>query len=125
MNPEPLAVEQLVVHPELGYAGRLDVRAIVRGAVELNEYKTQEWGGIFSQAHVQALLYERAAVRCGDDPAERLRVIVLPESGDWNEEQHSMIVDARDWQVDAALAWWRAKRPFDSACESRNRKVRA
>lgn len=125
LNPEPLAVEQLVVHPELGYAGRLDVRAIVRGAVELNEYKTQEWGGIFSQAHVQALLYERAAVRCGDDPAERLRVIVLPESGDWNEEQHSMIVDARDWQVDAALAWWRAKRPFDSACESRNRKVRA
>jgi hypothetical protein len=64
-------------------------------------------------------------VRCGDDPAERLRIIVLPESGDWNEEQHSIIVEWENWRVDAALAWWRAKRPIDSACSSRNRKVRA
>lgn len=125
LKPEPVAVEQVVVHPELGYAGRLDMRAIIRGELELDEWKTQEWGGLFSQSHIQTMLYERAAVWCGAEPASRLRAIVLPADGDWNERQHTMIVDWKDWQLDAALAWWRAKRPIDSACESRNRTVRA
>jgi hypothetical protein len=125
LKPEPVAVEQLVVNPEDFYAGRLDMRAIVRGQLETDEFKTQDWGALFSQSHVQTMLYERAAVRCGDESATRLRAIALPADGDWNEQQHSMIVDWKDWQLDAALAWWRAKRPIDSACESRNRKVRA
>lgn len=124
LNPEPLAVEQLVVNGDDSYAGRLDLRARVRGVLELDDLKTQENGALYPQAHIQTALYERAAVWCGDEPAERLRAIVLPANGDWNEEQHSVIVNLKGWQVDAALAWWRAKRPIDSACESRNRKVR-
>jgi hypothetical protein len=124
LRPIPIAVEQLVVHPEDGYAGRLDMRASVRGALELDEFKTQEWGGLFSSTHLQAMLYERAAVRCGAEPASRLRAIVLPADGNWNEDQHSIIVDSEDSKVEAALAWFREKRAIDSACRARNRAVR-
>jgi len=124
LKPEPVAVEQLVVHPDDLYAGRLDMRAIVRGELELDEFKTQEWGGLFSSTHLQAMLYERAAVRCGDEPAARLRAIVLPADGDWNEDQHTMIVAWPDSKVEAALAWFREKRAIDSACGARNRAVR-
>lgn len=124
LKPEPTAVEQVVVHPEDGYAGRLDMRAIVKGQLETDDIKTQENGGIYTGAHIQTMLYERAAIRDGAKAADRLRVIVLPASGDWNEEQHTAIVVWHDWQIDAALAWWRAKRPIDSACSSRNRAVR-
>jgi hypothetical protein len=124
LEPEPVEVEQLVVHGDDGYAGRLDMRAIIRGALELNEYKTQENGALYAGIHWQAALYERAEVWCGGEPADRLRGIVLPADGDWNEEQHTVRVELHDWQVDAALAWWRAKRPVESACASRNRAAR-
>lgn len=124
LKPEPVEVEQVVVHPEDGYAGRLDMRAIVKGQLETDDIKTQENGGIYTGAHIQTMLYERAAIRDGAKAADRLRVIVLPASGDWNEEQHTAIVVWHDWQIDAALAWWRAKRPIESACQARNRAVR-
>lgn len=125
LKPEPVAVEQLVVHPEDGWAGRLDLRARVGGLLETIDLKTQERGRLYRQVFIQTNLYERAEVRCGGEPADRLRAIVLPASGDWNLEQHSMMVEMHSWQVDAALAYWRSCRPIDSACESQNRAVKA
>lgn len=124
LKPQPTAVEQLVAHPEDGYAGRLDLRARVRRALETMDYKTQEAGRIYRSAHLQVNLYERGSVRCGDEPADRLRVVVLPASGDWNEEQHTMLADMPAWSVDAALSYRRACRPIDSACDAQNRAVR-
>lgn len=118
---EPVEVETLVVHPEDGYAGRLDLRARVDGLLETDEFKTQERAGIYSQGHVQVGLYERAAVRCGAEPADRRRVIVLAADGQWDPDRDQMLADHDDGFVDAALEWWREKRPVDSACESRNR----
>jgi hypothetical protein len=124
LKPEPVEVEQLVVHGDDGYAGRLDMRARFAGRLRTCDIKTQENGAIYPAAHVQVRLYERGAVWSGDEPAEDCQVIVLPANGDWNAEQHTMLADHHDWQIDAALAWWRAKRPIDSACNSRNRAVR-
>lgn len=126
LDPEPAKadqpeVEQLIVSPEDGYAGRLDLRARIRRALETCEMKTQERGGIYRAAHWQVLMYERGAVRCAADPAERCRVIVLPADGDWTEDRHTMLVAG---DLDAALAYWRACRPIDSACEARNRRER-
>lgn len=125
LKPEPVAVEQLVVHGEHGYAGRLDMRAIIAGSLETCECKTQENGALYASSYWQTALYELGAVWCGDEPAARLRAIVLPASGDWNEQQHSVVIELEAWQVDAALRWFRANRPVESDCASRNRAVRA
>jgi hypothetical protein len=114
---EPVEVEQLVVHPEDGYAGRLDLRARNAGVLETIDFKTQRNAGIYAQAHYQVKLYERAAVRCGAEPAENCRVIVLAENGEWDH----MIADHDEWRIDAALAHYRGKKPIESLCDSRNR----
>jgi hypothetical protein len=119
-DPEPVAIEQLVCHPEDGYAGRLDLRAIVGGRLITYDAKTQERGGIYSGAHLQVNLYERAAVRCGDKPADGLTVVVFDSFGDYAE----MPADHGDDLVDLALDFYRAIKPIDSACMSRNYAVR-
>lgn len=116
-DPEPVAIEQLVVHPEDGYAGRLDERAIVDKQLTTIDYKTQENAGIYRGAHLQVNLYERGEIRCGGEPAERRIVVVFAANGKFR------VMDAalEDEQVDAALNYYRAVRPIDSACESANR----
>lgn len=122
-DPEPEAVEQLVVHPEHGYAGRLDLRArfpkLGIGLATVDA-KTQERGGIYLGAHAQVNLYERAAVRCGDEPADRLFVVVFDADGEFR----MMPADHPSEFADAALAWCAQARPVDSMCESANRAAR-
>ncbi|MGH2878976.1 MAG: hypothetical protein ACRDK4_05130 [Solirubrobacteraceae bacterium] len=115
-DPEPKAVEELVVHPEEGYAGRLDLRAVIDGALVTVDAKTQENGGIFESAHYQVNMYERAAVRCGAPPAERCMVVVFAANGEFREAE----ANHDDWRIDAALAHYRAKKPISSMCESTN-----
>lgn len=116
-DPEPVSVEELVVHPEDGYAGRLDLRATIDGQLVTCDAKTQERAGIYPGAYYQVNLYERAAVRCGADPAKRKLVIVFAANGEFRE----MAADYEDWRLDAALAHYRASKPIISACESANR----
>jgi hypothetical protein len=120
-NPEPVAVEEIVVNPENGYAGRLDLRAMIDGQLVTVDAKTQAKAAIYRQAHWQVGMYERGAVRCGDEPADRKLIVVFAADGKWRE----MESDLDDWQLDAALAYWRACKPIDSACESANRAERA
>jgi hypothetical protein len=122
-EPEPEAVEELVVHPELGYAGRLDLRARLPkhgGVLATIDAKTQENGGIYLGAHAQVNLYERAAVRCGDEPAEHLLIVVFAANGDYRP----MPADHPDAFTDAALAWIEHGRPVDAACERANNRER-
>lgn len=116
-DPEPVAIEQLVAHGGDGYAGRLDLRARIGGLLTTVDLKTSERGQIFAQAHVQAALYERAAVWCGDEPASAMTVVVCAADGEFRE----MPCAADERAVDAALAWYRCSRPIDSVCESANR----
>lgn len=67
-DPEPLAVEWLVCHPEMKYAGRLDLIATLEGARNvpvLLDFKSNQKGRIYPQAHVQASAYRLAHERCG------------------------------------------------------------
>lgn len=114
---EPVEVEQLVVNPELGYAGRLDLRALNKGLLETIDYKTQRNAGIYAGAHYQVNLYEKGAVYCGAEPAVNKRVIVLAENGEWSQ----MIANHEEWRIDAALQHYRGKKPIESLCDSRNR----
>lgn len=116
VDPEPEAVESLVCHPEDGYAGRLDLRAHIGGTLYTADVKTQEKGGIYLAAHAQVNLYERAARRCGDTPAERLLVVVFADNGEYRE----MNADHPDAFTDAALGWMRHGRPVDLRCANLN-----
>ena len=116
-DPEPKSVEELVVHPEDGYAGRLDLRAIIGSELVTCDAKTQERAGIYTTAHYQVNLYERAAVRCGDDPADRLMVVVFSADGEFRE----MSASHDDLRIKAALEHYRGQKPITSACESANR----
>lgn len=120
-DPQPVAVEHLVASVQDGYAGRLDLRARVKdfGGELLYTFdaKTQERGQIYAGAHVQVSMYERAAVACGDEPADRLAVVVFAANGEFRE----MAADHSPSVVDQALAFYRAIKPIDSVCESQNR----
>lgn len=118
-NPEPdgAEVEQLVAHPELGYAGRLDFRARCGGLLVTYDAKTQERGGIYLGAHLQVNLYERAEVRCGGEPADLLKIVVFAANGEFRE----MAADHRPELTDAALDFYRECKPVDALCASANR----
>lgn len=119
-DPEPVAIEQLVCHPEAGYAGRLDLRARIDGQLVTVDLKSQERAGIHLGGHIQVNLYERAAVRCGDEPADRKLIVVVAANGDYRE----MAADHADSLVDNALAYYRETKPIVSLCESANRAER-
>lgn len=68
LRPEAVEIEHMVCHPELGYAGRLDLIAVcddVAGdglgrCLTLVDYKTGK-GKVYDRAHYQTRLYEIAA----------------------------------------------------------------
>jgi hypothetical protein len=120
-NPEPVAVEQLIASPRDGYAGRLDLRAKAKSVLTTVDFKTQGRAGIYRGAHLQVSLYERGEVSCGGEPAARKIVVVFAANGEFRE----MEVEVADWQIEAALLFYRACKPIDSACESANRIERA
>lgn len=115
-DPEPLAVEQLVCHSEMKYAGRRDLVAKVGGAVVSYDGKTQANGGIFSSAHVQLRLYEEAAIHGGDDPSDELRIVVFAADGSYREMPCQATTDT----ALKALAFAEDVRPIESSCSSLN-----
>lgn len=119
-NPEPEVIEGLVCDPEARYAGRRDLVARCSGVRIGYDAKTQERGGIYSSAHVQLKLYERADIACGSEPCDELRPVVFAANGEYRE----MPCAATDETVDAALAFYAQIKPIDSECESWNRHER-
>lgn len=116
-EPNTAEIEQLVAHPDHGYAGRLDLRVRCGGLLVTFDAKTQERGGIYLGAHLQVNLYERAAIHCGADPADLLKVVVFAADGEYRE----MAADHRPELIDAALAFYREAKPVDALCASTNR----
>lgn len=115
-DPQPIEVEQLVCDPDAGYAGRRDLVAMVGGCRVGFDAKTQENSGIFSNAHVQLGLYERAAIACGDEPCDRLEIVVFAADGKFRV----MPCAALPKTVESALAYYRDIKPVDSLCAGLN-----
>ena len=119
-QPVAGAIEELVCDPENGYAGRSDLVATTvdpLGGSTISvrwDFKTQASAGIWGSAHLQAALYERAAIASGDEPTDEQRIVVFAEDGVFRE----MDVLADSQTVDATLAYYRAIKPIDSACDS-------
>ncbi len=115
-DPEPEQVEEMVCHPELGYAGRSDAVVRVQRLRRRWDFKSSPKGQVYPESHVQVRLYEMAAVRSGDDPCDLLDVVVLDERGGCR-----VVPCACDEATAlAALAWYRASRPIESECKAFN-----
>lgn len=83
-NPQPIAVERLVAHPELNYAGRLDLIAAMDDVPTLLDFKSNPKGRIYPEAHVQAQGYRVAEKRCNGANIERVVLVGVAESGVYN-----------------------------------------
>lgn len=106
-TPEPLAVERLVCHPELRYAGRLDLIARLADApdlVTLVDFKSNPKGNVYHEAHVQGMAYVMADKRCGGDEIDRVLLVGLDENGNVNPVIGNMHEAAKVWG--AALDWY-------------------
>jgi hypothetical protein len=82
-NPTPVEVERLVCHPELRYAGRLDLLARIADDPRLTlwDFKTSRDGNVYSKAHLQTWAYALADRRCGGEPIERRAVVGFSDHG--------------------------------------------
>ena len=112
-DPRPLAVEQLVVHPEQRYAGRLDLIAAIHDVPTLLDFKSNTRGAVYPEAHVQATAYAIANQRCGGVELQVSMIVGLAEDGTFN------IVPVRDatklWGT--VLAFFAEMRKFERALE--------
>jgi hypothetical protein len=97
-DPKPVAVESLVVHPEFGYAGRLDLRARVHGKECIVDLKTNRRAQIYSKACLQTVAYHVADVRCGADPADGELLVAVGPDGKYAEA----------WTPDGTAEAWAA-----------------
>lgn len=84
-DPQPTAVERLVVHPEFGYAGRLDLRARIRGREYIVDLKTNRRCAIYRKACLQTLAYHVADVRSGAEPADGELLVAVGPDGTFAE----------------------------------------
>lgn len=101
-EPRPVTdgIERLVCHPELRYAGRLDLLCVLKdcGALTLLDYKTSAGGNLYAKHHAQLAGYSIADHRCGGERIERYGVVGI------NGEGHVRIV----WTpVDEAVVCWK------------------
>lgn len=84
-QPEAIAVERLVCHPEFNYAGRLDLIARIDGVPTLLDFKSNTHGRVYKEAHAQAHAYVIADERCGEPRVERVVLVGIAEDGTYRE----------------------------------------
>lgn len=97
-EPEPLNVEQVVLHEKLGVAGRFDLRAKMQGNVVLLDAKTSGYVG--HGAHVQLAAYDYLARECGIGGSDEQMALRLADDGGYelipSEASHEDFLAALD-----------------------------
>lgn len=91
LEPEPQASEVIVCSAEHRYAGRYDLRCRIDGALCRLDLKTGK--RVYDEALLQLGAYEGAAVEMGEEPSDRLLVLRLDESGEFELVQSHATVD--------------------------------
>ena len=93
-HPEPIFQEVVVGSPKHGgFAGRLDLLAMINGKRTLLDLKTSASGGIYSPAHAQAAGYALAMTECGLEAPERCVLLGIGEQGTVVEEEGQATAD--------------------------------
>lgn len=124
-RPQPLpeggGVEELVCHPELGFAGRSDLRCVIGGKRVRLDLKTQSKGNAYASSILQATLYECAGRWCGDTGSDELWIVSLPQDG---FAPAPVIAEYDAALVDAALRYRAVLKPIDGRMAKRNKTWR-
>jgi hypothetical protein len=83
-RPQPRYIERVVGSPTYGYAGRLDMRAVLLdGRDAIVDLKTSKRGVVYPEAHLQAAAYAEADEECGADPADGIVIVAVGADGSW------------------------------------------
>jgi hypothetical protein len=86
LQPQVIASELLVCHPEMRYAGRLDLYALIDGKRTLLDYKTGK-GRIWPEAHWQTRGYAEALPFSGFEPPESILILGIDDEGGFEFEE--------------------------------------
>jgi hypothetical protein len=115
-----IEAEQIVCHPELGYAGRPDLIADTADGVALVDYKSGK-GRIYDKAHYQTRLYEMARRACGMPPADRILIVGVDDQGDFQ------LVDCEATEEDALalLHTFRSRKRINAGMAAQRKAARA
>lgn len=115
-QPEPVAVEQLVVDPERGYAGRFDARVKCYGGEWIADLKTNRNCTIYPSALVQTAAYQQADIKNGSEPALGGLLIAVGPNGGFREG----FAPLEAWDAwDQAIEFYRTLSAMPSALEVR------
>ena len=98
LNPQAVHVEHMVCHPELRYAGRLDLLAECDGRATLVDWKTGR-GKVYDAAHFQTRLYAMALAQ-EDVAVDRIVIVGLDQDGGFQ------LVDCEASEADALHLLW-------------------
>lgn len=118
--PEPVEIEQLVADPKWGYAGRLDLIANIQGVRTLVDLKSSDKAAIWDAAHSQTRAYSSASIACGDDPCDRILIVVVAKDGTYREMDCLMTQRGHE----DTMRYYRALKPVTAACAAANRAAK-
>jgi hypothetical protein len=117
-DPEPEAVEEVTCHPQLGYAGRLDLIARIGGRRVLCDLKTAKGGRGYPEAHVQARAYEMAEVALGGEQVDDCLIVAVGPDGQFCEDWCTAPHDAFERVLDVYRLMADVRRPIDAAARA-------
>lgn len=118
LNAEPIEHEQIVCHPERGYAGRFDLLAQTQRGITLIDYKSAKGGRVYPEAHYQTRLYAEAMVACGMPRPDAIVIVAIGPDGVFE------VIDcAAEWEDAAALHHTFLSRKRINAAMAGQRKI--
>jgi len=115
------AVEQLVAHPQLEYAGRYDLRAKLGGLSYLIDLKTNKQGRVWPEHHYQPTAYAMADVECGSEPVHACLLVAVGPDGNYEE----MLAKATPADVKAVLTVYRRAARLRAAVQAEHERLEA
>ena len=80
-SPEPVIVERILGSPMYGFAGRMDLIALIDGKRVGVDFKTGANAHKYPEAHIQLAGYQLAFPECDIEPLDLSVIVSLDESG--------------------------------------------
>ena len=82
-NPQPSSIERVVGSREHGYAGRMDMRAVIGDRDVVVDLKTSAKARIYDEAHLQSRSYAMADVECGAPEPDGIVLVAVGADGSY------------------------------------------
>lgn len=118
LDPEPIHVERIICHPDLGYGGRMDLLATVAGQRTLIDLKTSRSGRGYPEAHCQAVGYAAAEAAVGEPWPDRIVVLGVSPDGTFCCDECSAPRDGFERVLEVYRLMAEIRKPIDAAARA-------